>query len=57
MPSISDNIMNSLSAYGPGTMVDRERKRLEAVTGSSKKSLADMYKIANEPNRVANKKV
>ena len=47
--SFNDSIMSSLSDYAPGTINDRERKRLVAVTGLDKGySIADLYRIAGE---------
>lgn len=56
-PSYNDSLMTSLAAQAPGTIADRERKRLEAATGLVKKSLADMYKTAGEVKRIAGQKL
>lgn len=55
-PTYNDTLMSSLSAQAPGTIADRERKRLEAATGTSKKSLTDLYKLAGERQRIIGQK-
>jgi len=48
--------MSCLSAQGPGSLADREYKRLLASTGASKKTLSDMYKLAIEKIRIVGQK-
>jgi hypothetical protein len=54
--TVSDQLMSSLSAQGPGSLADREYKRLLASTGASKKTLSDMYKLAIEKIRIVGQK-
>jgi len=54
--SFSDSLMSSLAPYAPGSIADRERKRLEAITGQTKKSLTDLYKLAGEVVQIVGKK-
>lgn len=59
MPTERDSILALLIAGGftTGSVVDRERARLVALTGGdTKKSLADLYKLANEPKRLMGRK-
>ncbi len=52
----SDALMSSLSAQGPGSLADREYKRLLATTGAVKKTLSDMYKLAGEKTKIVGQK-
>lgn len=54
--TVSDQLMSSLSAQGPGSLADREHKRLLVKTGSSKKTLSDMYKFAIEKIKIVGQK-
>lgn len=54
--TISDQLMSSLSAQGPGSLADREYKRLLATTGAVKKTLSDMYKLAGEKTKIVGQK-